>query len=84
MVIALSLGEIPEEVKEKIDNDWKKQIEGKLTKEERGELKKLEEENLKTIEEVYKSLKDDEEVQKWIEKIKSHEWVRVIGGENEK
>jgi len=33
---------------------------------------------MKTIEEVYKRLKEDKEIQKWIEKIKSHKWVKVI------
>ena len=36
---------------------------------------------MKTIEEVYKSLIEDKEIQKQIEKIKSHEWVEVIEGE---
>ncbi len=61
---------------------WKKQLEGNLTKEEERELKKLEKENLKIIEGIYKSLKNDGEVQKWIEKIRSHEWVKIIEGEN--
>ncbi len=57
---------------------WKKQIEDALSEEEEAELERLEEENLKTIEEVYEALKNDEEVKRWIEKIKSHEWVRLI------
>ena len=63
---------------------WKKQIEGELSEEEEKELQELEEKNLKTIEEVYRELSEDEEVNKWVEKIKSHPWVRVIdgGGEN--
>ena len=60
---------------------WKKQLEEDLTPEGQEELEKLEKENLKTIEEVYKLLKEDKEVQNWIEKIKSHEWVRIIEGE---
>jgi hypothetical protein len=35
-------------------------------------------ENLSTIEAVYNSLREDKEIQKLIEKIKSHEWVKVI------
>ena len=60
---------------------WKKQLEGNLTEEEQKGLEKLEKENIKTIEEVYKSLIEDKEIQKHIEKIKSHEWVKVIEGE---
>ena len=56
---------------------WKKQIEG-LSEEEEKELKELEEKNLRTVEEVYQALRNDTEVQVWIEKIKSHEWVKVI------
>lgn len=60
---------------------WKKQIEGNLTKDEGEELETLEKENMKTIVKVYESLKEDKEVRNWIEKIKSHEWVKVIEGE---
>ena len=49
---------------------------------EQREFEKLEQENLKTVEEVYNSLKEDKEVQAWVEKIKSHEWIKVIEGEN--
>lgn len=59
---------------------WKKQLEGDLTPEEEKEIEKLEKDNLKTIEIVYKSLKEDKDVRNWIEKIKSHEWVKVIEG----
>ena len=62
---------------------WKKQIEGELSEEEERELQELEEKNLKTIEEVYRELSEDEEVKKWVEKIKSHPWVRVIEGGGE-
>ena len=61
---------------------WKKQVEGNLTEEEQKELEKLEKENMKTTEEVYKSLIEDKEIQSHIEKIKSHEWVKVVEGEN--
>jgi len=57
---------------------WKKQLEGNLTEEEQKELEELEKENMKTVEDVYKSLIEDKEIQKQIEKIKSHEWVKVV------
>ena len=60
---------------------WKKQIEGNLKKDEEEELETLEKENMKTIEEAYRHIKEDEEVRNWIEKIKSHKWVKVIEGE---
>ena len=60
---------------------WKKQVEGNLTEEEQKELEKVEKENMKTIVEVYKALKEDVKVKELIEKIKSHEWVKVIEGE---
>jgi hypothetical protein len=60
---------------------WKKQLEGSLTDEEQKELEELENENMKVIEHVYNSIKSDSEIQKWIEKIKSHKWVKVIEGE---
>ncbi|HDN83112.1 MAG TPA: hypothetical protein ENG50_01970, partial [Candidatus Altiarchaeales archaeon] len=59
---------------------WKKQLEGNLTEGEQKELEKLEKENMKTIEGVYKSLKEDAKIKELIEKIKSHEWVKVIEG----
>ena len=57
-------------------------MEEKLTAGEEKQLEKLGKENPKTIEEVYQSLKQDKEIQNWIEKIKSHKWVRIIEGEN--
>ena len=57
---------------------WKKQLEGELSREEEKELKHLEEENMRTIREVYNNLKKDKEVKEWIEKIKSHPWVKEI------
>jgi len=60
---------------------WKKQIEGNLTEEEEEELEKLEKENMDVINKVYHSLTQDKEVQKWIERIKSHEWIKIIEGE---
>ena len=60
-------------------NFWKKLLEG-ITPWEERKLEKLEKENTKTIEEVYRALGGDHELQVWIEKIKSHEWVRVVEG----
>jgi len=57
---------------------WKKQFKGNLSLEEEKEFEKLEKENLETIKEAYKSLKKAKNVQNWIEKIKSHEWVKII------
>ncbi len=31
---------------------------------------------METIETIYEALHNDGEVKKWIEKIKSHEWLR--------
>jgi len=60
---------------------WKKQLEGNLTEEEQKELEKLEKEDMDVINKVYHSLTQDKEVQKWIERIKSHEWIKIIEGE---
>ena len=59
---------------------WKQQLEDNLTPEEQNELRQLEEQNLKIIQEVYEAIKNDEEINKLIEKIKSHEWVKIIEG----
>ncbi|KCZ71013.1 hypothetical protein ANME2D_03042 [Candidatus Methanoperedens nitroreducens] len=37
-------------------------------------------ESLKTIEKVYGALSSDKEIQARIEKIKTHEWVKIIEG----
>jgi adenine-specific DNA-methyltransferase len=42
---------------------------------------KADEEKLKVIKEVVEKIKSDKKVEKEIEKIKSHEWVKVIEGE---
>jgi len=60
---------------------WKKQLDGNLIREEENEFKRSEKENMKTINEVYNILKEDAEIQMWIEKIKSHKWIKVIEGE---
>ena len=57
---------------------WKKQLEGNLKPEEEKELEDLENENLKTIIEVAESIKSDREIMELIERIKGHEWVRVV------
>jgi len=57
---------------------WKKQLEGNLKPEEEKELEDLENENLKTIIEVVEAIKADRAIMELIERIKGHEWVRVI------
>jgi len=52
-----------------------------LTEQEQKELEKQEKENMKTVEKVYRALKEDTNVKELIEKIKCHEWVKVIEGE---
>ena len=54
-------------------------MEGITADEGRG-LEKLERENMSTIEWAYQRLKSDSEVQALIERIKGHEWVRVVEG----
>jgi len=45
-----------------------------LKKEEEKELDRLEKENMRIIEQVYNSMKSDPEIEKRIQKIKSHKW----------
>ena len=60
---------------------WKKQLRAEeFTLQEEDELERLEKENLKVVKEVYKELEEDREVAMWIEKIKSHEWIKMIEG----
>jgi len=47
------------------------------------DLMNLERQNMSTIEWAYQLLKSDSEVQAWIERIKQHEWVRVVEGREE-
>ena len=54
---------------------WKRELEGDLTPDEERELETLERENMKTV--------VDHELQAWIERIKQHEWVRVVEGREE-
>ena len=62
---------------------WKGQLEGNLKPEEEKELEDLENENLKTIIEVVEAIKADREIMELIERIKQHEWVRVVEGREE-
>ncbi|MCW3129949.1 MAG: hypothetical protein N2V75_07635 [Methanophagales archaeon] len=59
---------------------WKKQLEEELMPEEKKELEKLEKANLKTIEGVCNALIRNKEIQEQIERIKEHEWVKVVEG----
>lgn len=59
---------------------WKKQLERILTTKEEKELEKVEKENLKIIEGVYNALIRNKEIQKQIERIKEHAWVKVVEG----
>ncbi|MEM4068142.1 MAG: Eco57I restriction-modification methylase domain-containing protein [Candidatus Micrarchaeaceae archaeon] len=59
---------------------WKKQLEGKLKPDEEKELEKLDKENLTIIQDVCQKLSEDKDIQKQIEKIKSHSWVKIIEG----
>ena len=56
-------------------------MEGNLTEGEQKELEKVEKENIDVINKVYHSLTQDKEVRKWTERIKSHEWIKIIEGE---
>lgn len=53
---------------------WKKQLEGITDK----ELESLEKDNMRIIEEVYNELVNDKEISELINKIRSHEWVKII------
>jgi len=60
---------------------WKNQLQENLTAAEAQELAALERANMQIIEEVYGALRGDAEVQEWIERIRGHEWVKVVEGE---
>jgi len=51
-----------------------------LSEEEMQKMEKMKEEYLKTIKEVVEAIKADKEIMGLIERIKSHEWVKVIEG----
>lgn len=59
---------------------WKKQLEEGLSVAEEREFEGLERMNMEIIEEVYQRLREDGEVQALVERIKGHEWVRVVEG----
>lgn len=52
-----------------------------LTEAEQCEKAALEERNMEIIERVYQRLRKDKEIQAHIEKIKAHEWVKVVEGQ---
>lgn len=51
-----------------------------LSEKEKERMKKMGEECLETIKEVVESIKSDREIMELIERIKEHEWVRVVEG----
>ena len=55
-----------------------------MKREGEKELDKLEKENMKVINKIYHSVTQDKDVQKWVEGIKSHKWVKVIERESKK
>ena len=63
-----------------IDYDRWAQLEFKdeLTRTEMKEKQVLEKSNMAAIESVYQRLKDDKEIQGYIQQIKAHPWVRLI------
>jgi len=44
-------------------------------------LRGLEKGNLETVQGAYESIKQDTEINEWIERIKAYEWVKTIEGE---
>ena len=54
-----------------------------IVKDMRKNLKGERKETLKRLRRFINLLKNDKEVQDWIEKIKSHPWVKVIEGKEE-
>ena len=57
---------------------WEKQLEEELTAKEEKELEKREKESMGIIGGVYNALIKDKEIQEHIERIKGHEWVKII------
>jgi len=49
-----------------------------LSEEDKQRMEKMKGEHLKTIEEVVEAIKADKEIMRIIERIKQHEWVKVI------
>jgi len=58
----------------------KNQLDEKFTAPKAQELPSLEISNMRTVEDVYGALRRDGEVQEWIERIRGHEWVKVVEG----
>ncbi len=56
------------------------QLEDNLTAPETQELAALEKINIQTIMNVHDALRRDSDVGEWIERIRGHEWVRVVEG----
>ncbi|NMX21196.1 hypothetical protein C5S30_01895 [ANME-1 cluster archaeon GoMg4] len=52
-----------------------------ITGEAEKELERLEKENLKITEGVYNALINDTGMKKQVERIKEHEWVKVVENE---
>jgi len=57
---------------------FKNQLEANLTAPEAQELAALDGANMQTIMDVYNALHSDSDVGEWIERIRGHEWVRVV------
>ena len=57
---------------------FENQLEDNLTAPEAQELATLESANMQTIGDVYDALQSDMDVGEWIERIRGHEWVRVV------
>ncbi len=62
---------------------WKMQLESTLTGKEKKELEGLEKKNFEIIKSVFEAVKSDREIMKLIEKIKQHEWVNIVEGNNQ-
>ena len=60
---------------------WNAQLEADLTAPEAQELAALESANMQAIMDVYDALYSDADVGEWIERIRGHEWVRVVEGD---
>ena len=60
--------------------DCKRQL-GEITDAEQDRLDALVVENEEIVKEVSEALQNDSEVKKWMDVIKSHEWVKKIEGE---
>ena len=49
-----------------------------LTRVEMEEKQALEKKNMAVIERVYQRLKDDKDIQSFIQQIQAHPWMRVV------